>query len=71
MGSAVAEITRNETVWRTVRIQTPMQYKMSFHDPKPKCRFAISVTSLAFNDISVKGDSIIKPPHEKSVLVKS
>ena len=30
-----------------------------------------SVTSLALNDVHVREGNIIKPPHEKSVLVKS
>ena len=32
-------------------------------------RAYFSVTSLALNDINVKGGNVIEPPHEKYVLV--
>ena len=34
-------------------------------------RAHFNVTSLASNDVNVRGENVVKPPHERSVLVKS
>ena len=43
---------------------------------KPNCRFSTTmhifyVKPHGLNDVSIGGSNVIKPPHEKSILVKS
>ena len=35
-----------------------------------KSRANFSVTSVALNDVNIRGGNVIKPSHKKSVLVK-
>ena len=52
-------------------IETSIQAKLSFPDSKPifKNHAYFSVTSIALNDVNLRGGNVIKPSHEKSVRV--